>query len=136
MLILPGGSAWEKRANPEAIEKAREFLDAGVPVAAICAATLALARAGFLDTRKHTSNLREYIALSGYHGSEHYLDQPAVTDGCLITASGIAPVDFAREIFKMLSVYSEPALDAWYALFKTCESARFFDLMRAAGIQA
>lgn len=41
MLILPGGQSWDSGANPEAVNKAREFMAAGVPVAAICAATLA-----------------------------------------------------------------------------------------------
>src|ERR1700752_5264524 len=41
MLILPGGDAWECGANREAIELAREFFIEGVPIAAICGATLA-----------------------------------------------------------------------------------------------
>jgi len=135
MLILPGGFTWESGKNPEAIEKAREFLAVGKPVAAICAATLALARAGLLDERDHTSNIAEYIARSGYRGAARYRNVPAVTDGNLITASGIAPGDFAYEIFKMLGVYSEPVLEAWYALFKTCDASKFYELMSAAGVK-
>lgn len=132
MLILPGGKSWESGANPAAIEKAREFLAVGKPVAAICAATLALARAGLLDGRQHTSNAQEYLAASGYRGSGLYSHSPAITDGNLITASGVAPVDFAREIFKMLAVYSEPALEAWYALFKHGDATKFYQLAAAA----
>ena len=56
MLILPGGESWDQGGNLEAVEKAKVFLAAGVPVAAICGATAGLARGGILDTRKHTSN--------------------------------------------------------------------------------
>jgi putative intracellular protease/amidase len=131
LLILPGGKAWEAGANPEAVEKARDFLAAGKPVAAICAATLALARAGLLDDRRHTSNAREYLASSGYRGAELYCASPAISDCNLITASGIAPVDFAYEIFKLLDLYSRPAIEAWYALFKTGDPARFYELLSA-----
>ena len=62
MLILPGGERWESCGNAEAIEFARVFFVEGIPVAAICAATLALARAGMLDDFHHTSNSREYLA--------------------------------------------------------------------------
>src|SRR5580765_7890867 len=49
MLILPGGARWECGGNADAIELARAFFVESVPIAAICAATLALARAGMLD---------------------------------------------------------------------------------------
>ena len=132
LLILPGGERWESRGNEQALEKARNFIAVGVPVAAICAATLALARAGLLDNRRHTSNGREYLAGNGYHGGRFYLDVPAITDKHVITASGIAPIDFAREIFKTLDLYSGATLDAWYALFKDGDSAQFFNLTRSA----
>src|SRR5918999_5387041 len=66
MLILPGGDTWDEGGNVEAVEKAREFLAAGIPVAAICGATAGLARGGVLDDRRHTSNAREYLAATGY----------------------------------------------------------------------
>ena len=91
MLILPGGDAWDEGGNTDAVEKAREFLDSGVPVAAICGATAGLARGGLLDERRHTSNAREYIAATGYRGGALYQDEPAVTDGDVITAASMAP---------------------------------------------
>jgi len=48
LLILPGGKRWESHDNDQALDKARNFVAVGVPVAAICAATLALAHAGRL----------------------------------------------------------------------------------------
>src|ERR1700681_1752774 len=44
LLIVPGGPAWETGGNLEALERAHAFVEEGVPVAAIGAATLALAR--------------------------------------------------------------------------------------------
>lgn len=132
MLILPGGESWENRGNSQALEKARSFAAVGVPVAAICAATLALARTGLLDNRRHTSNAREYLAGCGYRGGSLYCDVPAITDKHVITASGLAPIDFAHEIFKILNLYSSATLDAWYALFKGGDSAKFYDLARSA----
>ncbi|MGC9947475.1 MAG: helix-turn-helix domain-containing protein [Bryobacteraceae bacterium] len=46
LLILPDGAAWEAGGNREGARKAKEFLDAGVPVAAIGGAGLGLARLG------------------------------------------------------------------------------------------
>ena len=129
MLILPGGDRWETGSNDDALDLARKFRIRGVPVAAICAATLALARAGMLDDFHHTSNSREYLAESGYRGGSFYCDVPAITDEGMITASGVAPVEFAREIFRTLSLYNQQALDAWYALFRFGDASRYSDLL-------
>jgi putative intracellular protease/amidase len=131
MLILPGGDRWESRANEAAIELARTFFVEAVPIAAICGATLALARAGMLDDFHHASNSREYLAASGYRGGSFYCDVPAVTDEGVITASGIAPVEFAREIFRTLGLYSREALDAWYALYRFGDASRYSELLVA-----
>ena len=125
MLILPGGYAWENGGNSEALELAAQFIDCGVPVAAICAATQALARAGLLNHLRHTSNAREYLISSGYRGTAFYCGVPAVTDQNVITATGLAPVDFAREIFKALHLYSPATVEAWYAMFKQCDASKF-----------
>jgi putative intracellular protease/amidase len=132
MLLLPGGQSWEYGANGAAIEMARRFIAHCVPVAAICAATLALARAGLLDNRYHTSNARAYLAASGYRGGRFYREKPAVTDQGVITASGVAPVDFAREIFETLELYSYDGLDAWYALFKHGDASALYEAHQPA----
>lgn len=129
MLILAGGASWDTNANAGAIEKARAFLAAGVPVAGICGATGGLARAGLLNDRPHTSNAREFLDYqTGYSGAAHYVNAPAHRDGDLITASGTAPVDFARAIFERLELYAPHVLDAWYALYKHNDAAAFYTL--------
>jgi putative intracellular protease/amidase len=132
MLILPGGDRWESSGNADAIELARTFFVEAVPIAAICGATLALARAGMLDDFHHTSNSRDYLAASGYRGGNFYCDAPAVTDEGVITASGIAPIEFAREIFRTLRLYNRETLDAWYSLYKFGNAARFQELANCA----
>lgn len=132
MFIMPGGVAWDEGKNTEAVDVARTFLDSGVPVAAICGATAGLARGGLLDTRRHTSNSREYLATTHYLGAEFYDDEPAVTDSNLITASAMAPLDFAYHIFRRLGVYSSPVLEAWYKLFKTGRAEYFAALVEVA----
>jgi putative intracellular protease/amidase len=116
----------------EAVEIAGIFLNSGVPVAAICGATAGLTRGGLLDHRRHTSNAREYLAATQYRAMSLYEDSPAVTDDNLITASGVAPVDFAQHIFRRLNLYQPSVLDAWYGLFKTGQPEYFGALMRAA----
>ena len=132
MLILPGGEGWEQGRDRAAIAKAKEFIAACIPVAAICAATLALARAGLLDNRYHTSNGRDYLAASGYRGGRLYREIPAISDQGVITASGVAPLEFAREIFAALHLYSPCTLDAWYTLFKYGDVSQYGEITQYA----
>lgn len=132
LLILPGADLWDAGDDlaPFA-RKAREFLDAGVPVAAICGATAGLAREGLLDDRAHTSAVSFYLAATGYGGGERYVDADAVTDGALITAGPTEPVAFAREVLRLLGVYEGEVLDAWYRLFHDSDAAAYAVLEKA-----
>lgn len=136
MLILPGGLAWDEGRHAEAAEKAKAFLAAGVPVAAICGATAALARAGLLDTRCHTSNSPDYLKATRYQGAALYRNEPAVTDADLITAGGVAPIDFAHQIFKRLDLYNAKTLAAWYALFKNADMSHYLALVQSVANSA
>ncbi|MFN3886553.1 MAG: type 1 glutamine amidotransferase family protein [Aquabacterium sp.] len=135
MLILPGGLGWEEGQHGAAAEMARAFLAGNVPVAAICGATAGLARLGLLNGRRHTSNALSYLkGVAAYEGSDRYEDQPAWRDGPLITAGGMAPLEFAREIFRCLDVYDEPVLAAWYDLYRTGRSEHFARMQQAADV--
>ncbi|MGW2562085.1 DJ-1/PfpI family protein [Streptomyces sp. NPDC001514] len=129
LLILTGADLWDSGDDlaPFA-RKAREFLEAGVPVAAICGATAGLAREGLLDDRKHTSAVSFYLAATGYKGGEHYVDTDAVTDGDLITAGPTEPVAFAREVLGKLAAFEGGKLDAWYRLFHDSDPAAYEEL--------
>jgi hypothetical protein len=67
-----------------------------------------------------------------YKGEALYQDEPAFTDGDLITASPTAPVDFAYHIFTRLGVYTKDTLEAWYRLYKHGDASAFFALQQAA----
>jgi len=121
LLILPGGDMWEGPHPRDEIQSALKALSgAGVPIAAICGATLAVARAGLLEDRAHTSNERAYLErmVPEYKGARRYVDALAVRDRGVITASGLGAVEFAREIFEELQVFSDADRPVWFHLFK------------------
>jgi putative intracellular protease/amidase len=134
ILILPGADMWDTGGGSDFAIAASRFLEAGVPVAAICGATLGLARAGVLDKRRHTSAAPEYLAMSGYAGGDHYVDERVVVDGDLITAGPQSPVQFARAALARLGLASERTLEAYEANFHHADPAAFPVLMEAQGI--
>ena len=119
ILILPGGDSWTKGEIPEVSEAVRAMIELARPVAAICAATLALAHCGLLDDRLHTSNGRQFIAqfVKPYRGAEFYRAAPAVRDRQVITANGLAPVAFAAEIFRTLTPEREDDIAMYEKLY-------------------
>jgi putative intracellular protease/amidase len=122
ILILPGGDLWEGTYPQAELERMLTgLIAANVPVAAICAGTLPIARMGLLNDRRHTSNGPGYIAehVPQYSGAALYEAIPAVTDRGVITASGLAPVDFAREIFSQLKIFSAADEELWFDMFKS-----------------
>lgn len=122
LLLLPGGDAWEGVQYPrKELEGLLEHLVAAdTPVAAICAATLALGRAGILNERQHTSNMPSYLSTHAveYRGADLYVDALAVRDRHVITASGLGAVDFARAIFSELGIFSAADEAMWFEMFK------------------
>jgi len=122
LLLLPGGDLWEGGTYPHAPLEAliTRLVELDRPVAAICAGTLALGRAGVLDTRQHTSNMRDYLPMHvrNYVGASHYVEAPAVRDQHVITATGLAPVDFARQIFVELRIFNAADEALWYTMFR------------------
>ncbi|MEU9573372.1 DJ-1/PfpI family protein [Streptomyces massasporeus] len=135
LLILPGADLWDTTDDLAPFARAaRAFLDAGVPVAAICGATAGLAREGLLDDRDHTSAISFYLAATGYAGGGRYVEADAVTDGPLITAGPTDPVAFAREILRLLGVYEGEVLDAWYRLFHDSDPAAYGVLEKAGAL--
>jgi putative intracellular protease/amidase len=120
--ILPGGDRWESSPIEPELEQLLNRLDGeGVPIAAICGATVAIARLGLLRGRRHTSNGLEYLRsnVPGYADAAQYVDTPAVRDRGLITASGLGDVEFARELFEELDVLSADDRSAWANIFRS-----------------
>lgn len=120
VFILPGGRLWEQQGNERLQALLRDFHAQDVPLAAICGATLEIARAGLTQAVRHTSNIPEYLQglVAGYSDLDYYVNEFAVTDQNIVTANGLGSVEFAREILKLLGVYDEADADAWYGMFK------------------
>jgi putative intracellular protease/amidase len=125
LLILPGADMWDVGGGQPFAEAARRFLEAGVPVAAICGATAGLARAGLLDERNHTSAALEYLAATGYRGGDRYVDERAVIDGDLITAGPQSPVQFACAALRRLGLAPEHIIEAYEQLFGRGDASAF-----------
>jgi putative intracellular protease/amidase len=122
VFILPGGDRWENPALEPEIETLLRHLDAqAIPLAAICGATVAIARLGLLHGRRHTSNGLEYLRsqVPGYAEAANYVDAPAVRDRGLITASGLGDVEFARELFEELDVLTPGDRTLWAEMFRS-----------------
>ena len=132
VLVLPGADTWAEPEQGVWLEQAQRFLDAGVPVAAICGATYALAAAGMLDDRPHTGPDKGFLASSGYAGGSHYVDELVVSDGDLITANPVAPVEFARAVFERVGLYRPDVLASWYKLYGDQDAQGFHELMAAS----
>lgn len=133
LLILPGADTWFEGNNQKVLDIVSSLMDKGVVIAAICGATAALAKNGILNSRKHTSNDMEYLKMicPGYAGEKLYVNEPAVVDGNLITASGLAPLEFSYEVFRKTGVMKKNTLDAWYNLYKTRDGDSFYRLMES-----
>jgi putative intracellular protease/amidase len=131
LLILPGGDTWLEPIHEPMLEEASNGLQRGTLVAAICGATMGLANKGLLDKRRHTSNDRDYLkaVCPLYAGEQLYQLEPAAAEGNLVTASGIAPLEFALEVLKVLDVCKPETLQAWFKLNKTHEPRYFYELM-------
>ncbi|MFI9006489.1 DJ-1/PfpI family protein [Actinosynnema sp. NPDC053489] len=132
MLVLPGAGTWASGANAAFAVAARRWLDAGVPVAAICGATVGLAAEGLLNTRAHGGNaVEELSAVPGYTGASWFGGERAVRADGLITAGAASALEFAREIFAELDLYEPAVLEAWYGLYRTGDPAWFGELVAA-----
>ncbi|MBE1444825.1 DJ-1/PfpI family protein [Paenibacillus sp. OAS669] len=129
--FLPGADNWKDPMNGPIIEKAKQLLNAGGNVAAICGATLALGDAGLLDDRQHTSNSLEYLNLfsPSYKGAARYKNEKIVTDGNLITTGSAGAIELAREVIALLGLFAEETLEAWYNYFTSGDPKYFYAMM-------
>ena len=107
VLVLPGANTWNAPEHGAVREKAKRLLSAGATVCAICGATAALANAGLLDQRPHTSNGMGYLEMCSprYKGQPFYVDKPSVADRNLITASSTGALLWAKQIIERLEVF-------------------------------
>ncbi len=133
VLLLPGANTWGDPKHRAIIEKAGELLSFGATVGAICGATAALAGAGLLDERSHTSNGAGFLEIvcPNYKGQGFYVDEPSVSENNLITAGSTGALQWAKQIIEHLDVFSPDTLAAWYNYFSSGAPEHFFALMQS-----
>jgi len=120
IFLLPGGDMWESASHENVQSLLHRLHTQEVPIGAICAATLEIARAGLTRNVRHTSNSQDYLKamVPDYADDDHYINELAVTDGDIITASGLGSVEFAQEVIKQLKLYGEADTKLWFEMFK------------------
>jgi putative intracellular protease/amidase len=120
VFLLIGSDAWPGYRDEAFDSLLRQVHADGKIVGAICGATVAVARAGLLAGKAHTSNGAEWLAghAPDYAGIERYVDTPkAVTDGKLVTASGLAPITFSAAIGRLVAPEMGAKHDEYLAMF-------------------
>jgi len=123
MVILTGSYTWGEERHNEIADFVKKAIDAHIPIAAICGATIFLGKHGLLNDIKHTGDNWEYFQENlkdekRYTGQKHFLSAQVVNDKGIITANETAAVDFASEILQTLKVYPNEEINAWYDSFK------------------
>jgi putative intracellular protease/amidase len=118
LLLLPGGEKWKEGDNLEIFPLIKATVGKR-PIAAICGATLALGDLGLLDEIPHTSNFPGFLKhyCPDYAGAHLYQAMPCVNAGNIITANGVAVIEFAYEILRTFGVFDDPKAQAWKELY-------------------
>ena len=118
--MLPGGDMWQTQSRPEIHGLLHRLHQRGILIGAICAATLEITRAGLTKGIRHTSNAKSYLTalVSDYKDADFYVDELAVSDKNIITASGLGSVEFAREVIRNLKLHNDENAAIWYEMFK------------------
>ena len=120
VFLLIGSDAWVEFRDEAVFGLLRQALADGKIVGAICAGTVAAARARLFEGRAHTSNGQDWLLEqeAGYAGADGYVDTPrAVTAGKVVSASGLAPITFAAAIGRLIAPESEQMLAGYEAMF-------------------
>jgi putative intracellular protease/amidase len=121
IFIVPGGTRWEEGPDEKLGKVLRRLHAENILIGALCGATLEVARAGLTAGVRHTSNAKSYLKkmVPEYRDELFYVDELAVTDHKIITASGLGSVEFAREVIRELGIYSEADTQMWFEMFKS-----------------
>jgi putative intracellular protease/amidase len=104
-ILVNGGNAWSTQDYPDLSDLLRSAYTAGKTVGGICDGVMALARAGLLDSVRHTANGPESLPGTGYGGAAYYVGSPrAVLDRRIVTAPGTAPISFMGAVLESLGL--------------------------------
>lgn len=120
-IVLIGGMSWFTPETELIVPLVRDAMKNKKLVAGICNASVFLGMHGFLNEVNHTSNGLEYLkdyAGTNYTGECHYLDEPAVRDGNIVTANGFSALEFSREILYALEADTPKKIEKSYRMNK------------------
>ncbi|MTK10313.1 MAG: glutamine amidotransferase [Hungatella sp.] len=120
-LILIGGTSWRGESAQQIRPLAESCFHDGRILGGICDASAFLGTIGLLNDVRHTSNdcdnLKQW-AQNAYTGEKNYIVEPAVRDETIITANGVSPLEFAREVLMALNIAPENEILKWYQFYK------------------
>jgi len=121
LLILPGGEIWSEGGNEEISPLVNNLLDRHGNIAAICDATIFMARHGYLNAIWHTSNDLKFLCekVPSYTGKHWYENIPCVVNDNIITANGAGMIEFAIEILRQQKIMDDENLVKLYDLYKS-----------------
>lgn len=120
-LILIGGNRWDSFEAEQVVPLVQKALDSGKLVGAICGGASFLCAHGFLNHVKHTGNgLEEPQQWGGerYTNEGGYVNAQAVSDGNVVTANGVAYLEFTREVLLRLEAGTVESIEKWYDFYK------------------
>lgn len=120
-LVLVGGDNWFSPEADSIVPLVEKMIRENKLVAGICNASVFLGKHGFLNHVKHTSNALDYlknIAGEKYTGEANYIEKQAVCNGNIVTANGIAQLEFCREILYALNADEPKIIEESYSFYK------------------
>lgn len=121
-IVLIGGMRWFTPEAEVIVPLVKDAIENERLVAGICNASVFLGMHGFLNGVYHTSNGLDYLknyAGASYTGESHYVNEPAVRSGNLVTANGFAALEFCREVLYVLEADSPKKIEKSYRMNKT-----------------
>lgn len=116
-LVLIGGFGWATHVADQVAAIAKQAIEKGKIVGAICNGASFMAKCGFLNNIKHTGNGREQLQLWGgenYINPEGYVNAQAVSDKNIVTANGSAALEFTKELLLLLENDSPECIEMYY----------------------
>lgn len=116
-LVLIGGFGWATHVADQVAAIAKQAIEKGKIVGAICNGASFMAKCGFLNNIKHTGNGREQLQLWGgenYIHPEGYVNAQAVSEKNIVTANGSAALEFTKELLLLLENDSPECIEMYY----------------------
>ncbi len=111
-IIIPGG--WNNNISDALIELVQRLDRDHKLIAAICAGPMVLAKAGLLDNRFYTTSIVEWKDKhkAFFNSGDpfprlHFKNERVVRDHNIITAKGVAFVDFTVEVCDYLNLFKD-----------------------------